>query len=259
MVSLSSETIAQRTGGKPPTLRRRLEKFYRKYLRYWLWRSRNPFAPFHEYYVRLVGRKLARGRSHRALGTGYREAAEEYFVGVLRHFGLRPEHVLLDYGCGSLRLGKHALAYLEPGNYVGVDVTDLFYRSGLEVIDPALVAAKQPRLAVIGPQSPELLRERPADFLACWHVISKVPERELPDFFRSLLAHMGPRTRALIQISTGRKRERKGLVSWRAPVESYIAVLRRVAPGIDARVHQLPAELTGEGRLTVLELSRAKS
>ncbi|MCW5731390.1 MAG: class I SAM-dependent methyltransferase [Alphaproteobacteria bacterium] len=257
MVSLTTEVRTIPAGSRRSALRRWLEKFYRKHLRYPLWRLRHPRAPFHQYYVDLVGGKLARGRSHRALGTDYREAAESYFVGVLRHFGLRPEHVLLDYGCGSLRLGKHAIAYLDPGNYVGLDITDLFFKAGLEVLDPALLSARQPRLAVIGEASPGWLRERPADFVACWHVISKVPERELPDFFRNLLAHMGPRTRALIQVSTGRRREKKGLVSWRAPVESYVEVLRRVAPEMATKVHELPAELTGEGPLTVLEVRRA--
>jgi cyclopropane fatty-acyl-phospholipid synthase-like methyltransferase len=35
--------------------------------------------------------------------------------------GLRPEHRLLDIGCGSLRGGVHFIRYLESGNYYGVD------------------------------------------------------------------------------------------------------------------------------------------
>ncbi|MFZ9880408.1 MAG: hypothetical protein ACO3QC_03285 [Phycisphaerales bacterium] len=35
--------------------------------------------------------------------------------------GLRPEHVLLDFACGSLRGGVHFVPYLEPGNYLGFD------------------------------------------------------------------------------------------------------------------------------------------
>lgn len=35
--------------------------------------------------------------------------------------GLRPEHRLLDFGCGALRLGILAIPYLEEGNYFGVD------------------------------------------------------------------------------------------------------------------------------------------
>ena len=35
--------------------------------------------------------------------------------------GLRPEHYLLDVGCGPLRGGVHFVRYLEAGHYYGVD------------------------------------------------------------------------------------------------------------------------------------------
>lgn len=35
--------------------------------------------------------------------------------------GLKPQHFLLDVGCGSLRGGVHFIRYLEPGHYFGVD------------------------------------------------------------------------------------------------------------------------------------------
>ena len=35
--------------------------------------------------------------------------------------GLKPEHKLLDVGCGPLRGGIKFINYLEPGNYYGVD------------------------------------------------------------------------------------------------------------------------------------------
>lgn len=35
--------------------------------------------------------------------------------------GLRPEHRLLDVGCGPLRAGVHFIGYLEPGHYAGID------------------------------------------------------------------------------------------------------------------------------------------
>jgi SAM-dependent methyltransferase len=35
--------------------------------------------------------------------------------------GLRPEHHLLDVGCGPLRGGIRFIAYLEPGHYAGVE------------------------------------------------------------------------------------------------------------------------------------------
>lgn len=35
--------------------------------------------------------------------------------------GLREHHRLLDFGCGSLRLGRLAIPYLRPGGYFGVE------------------------------------------------------------------------------------------------------------------------------------------
>jgi SAM-dependent methyltransferase len=40
---------------------------------------------------------------------------------LLYALGLRQHHRLLDVGCGSLRAGRMFIAYLEPGNYVGVE------------------------------------------------------------------------------------------------------------------------------------------
>jgi SAM-dependent methyltransferase len=42
---------------------------------------------------------------------------------ALRAAGLRPHHRLLDVGCGAMRLGLRAVAYLDPGNYYGVDAS----------------------------------------------------------------------------------------------------------------------------------------
>ena len=40
---------------------------------------------------------------------------------LLFALGLRDHHRLLDFGCGSLRFGRLAIPYLQPGNYVGLE------------------------------------------------------------------------------------------------------------------------------------------
>ncbi|MCA3265841.1 MAG: class I SAM-dependent methyltransferase [Azospirillum sp.] len=40
---------------------------------------------------------------------------------ALKAAGLQRHHRLLDVGCGAMRLGLKAVAYLETGNYYGVD------------------------------------------------------------------------------------------------------------------------------------------
>lgn len=59
--------------------------------------------------------------------------------------GLRPEHRLLDMGCGALRGGVRFVEYLDPGHYFGVDVNQSLLEAGYErELDDAL-RAKLPR------------------------------------------------------------------------------------------------------------------
>lgn len=40
---------------------------------------------------------------------------------ILKHYGLKKNHSLLDVGCGSLRAGKYALKYLYKNKYYGIE------------------------------------------------------------------------------------------------------------------------------------------
>lgn len=59
---------------------------------------------------------------HQAIGGDW-----EVYGAVQRDFlikqGLRPEHRLLDFGCGTGRLARVIVPYLNVGNYTGVDVS----------------------------------------------------------------------------------------------------------------------------------------
>jgi SAM-dependent methyltransferase len=67
----------------------------------------------------------------------------------LQEQGLKPEHYLLDVGCGPLRGGVHFIGYLAPGHYYGVDKNAKVLetarelelkRYGVEDKNPTLVA-----------------------------------------------------------------------------------------------------------------------
>ena len=44
--------------------------------------------------------------------------------------GLKPDHKLLDIGCGSMRGGVHFVSYLENSNYYGVDCNKALLDAG---------------------------------------------------------------------------------------------------------------------------------
>lgn len=73
---------------------------------------------------------LARGR-HRDIVGGRWDETGRLQLNLLQKAGLRPEHQLLDIGCGSLRLGCKAVPYLAPGNYWGTDQSGELMRHGL--------------------------------------------------------------------------------------------------------------------------------
>ena len=60
--------------------------------------------------------------------------------------GLKPHHLLLDLGCGSLRGGVRFVAYLDPGHYYGVDLNQPLLDVGYDKeIVPAGLGGRLPR------------------------------------------------------------------------------------------------------------------
>lgn len=67
-------------------------------------------------------------------------APDEYFslwdefgdwqLDALKSIGLKPQHRLLDFGCGAMRLGLSAIEYLDDGNYYGVDALPAYIAAG---------------------------------------------------------------------------------------------------------------------------------
>lgn len=75
------------------------------------------------YYNEAGIRSLLPGAGHRSLVGGLWEEMGNLQQDFLVSEGMLPDHRLLDIGCGSLRLGRLASAYLKPGNYWGTDIS----------------------------------------------------------------------------------------------------------------------------------------
>jgi SAM-dependent methyltransferase len=65
---------------------------------------------------------------------------------LMTTLGLRQHHRLLDVGCGSLRIGRLLIPYLQAGRYVGVEPNRWLVESGIDgEVGHDLVRIKQPR------------------------------------------------------------------------------------------------------------------
>lgn len=87
-------------------------------------------AEFSSYYrTRDVAAEVNRGHHRDQIGGMWDEIGGLQFE-LLKAQGLRPNHRLLDIGCGCLRGGIHFVAYLESGNYFGLDLNESLLDAG---------------------------------------------------------------------------------------------------------------------------------
>jgi hypothetical protein len=190
-----------------------------KRLHYWRWRLRHPFGNFQSYYVDLVEQRLDAGEAHETLGAKYKDpvdfaASGEAIVDFLRGQGLDPRHRLVDYGCGSLRVGRHIMSYLDPGNYVGMDITDRFFSDGLTEIGKEAVEHARPTMRVISDSSIEEIAGMSPDWIFSTGVVIHVPPGDMQGFVDRLWSLSRAGTRFVIRFRAAETGERRTGVSW---------------------------------------------
>jgi SAM-dependent methyltransferase len=79
-----------------------------------------------------IQRAVDRGEHREVVGGLWDEIGELQYRFLIDN-GLRPPHIFLDIGCGSLRAGVHLIRYLGAGNYIGVDINQSLLDAGFAV------------------------------------------------------------------------------------------------------------------------------
>ena len=99
---------------------------------------------------RAITKAASQGRHRSIVGGGW-DAIGALQLSFLRAHGLKPEHTLLDVGCGSLRAGVHLVPYLNAGNYFGIDLNQSLLDAGFDKeIVPLKLEDKLPRKNLAG-------------------------------------------------------------------------------------------------------------
>lgn len=118
------------------------------------------------YYDReAVAASVAAG-NHRAIVGGLWDQVGQLQFDFVTNAGLKPNHSLLDIGCGSFRGGIHFARYLEEGNYYGLDINQPLIDAGYEnELVPLGLDKKVPRTNLISNENFNFsLFERQFDF-----------------------------------------------------------------------------------------------
>jgi hypothetical protein len=112
----------------------------------------------------------------------------------LVEMGLRPEHVLLDIACGSLRAGVRFIPYLNPGNYLGLDIDPILVEHGRKVeLGETLWELKRPEIAISSSFEFSKLSKQP-DFAVAQSLFTHLIEPDIALCLRNLQAWTKPST-----------------------------------------------------------------
>lgn len=115
------------------------------------------------------------------------ERMRDWQFQFLQNEGLTPEDTLLDLGCGVCRGGTAFIDYLEPGNYVGMDISSRALQHAHRHIHELGLGSKSPTLIQNDDLSFADVDGLDADYLLAQSVWSHLP----PDRLDDCLANMG--------------------------------------------------------------------
>jgi hypothetical protein len=177
-----------------------------------------------EQYVARTFRRMAAGHLRETLGLEVRDEAEtrgrsERWFAQLMALGLRPSDLCVEYGCGSLWCAEPFIQYLQPGRFIGLDVTDGFYALGRQRLG-SLLDDKKVRLGVISRQS---LREAAAlgpNFVYSHRVLHHVPRYALARYMRNICSLLHEQT-VLVMENVPRARGKSSIRTPRYTVTEF--------------------------------------
>lgn len=234
------------------------------------WKRHSPLASFAEFYAERVATKILTGRHHKTLGArawepGHGPGIEldrfsfaarglENWAQVL-DFGVTTDMRCVDYGCGSLRIGQHAIRYLDVGNYWGVDVTDVFIAEGLKLIDPKLIEARKPQFGTIDDGLLARIRVWEPDFIFANAVLVHVPPAELTLFFKRIQSIMTRRSKVVIIYISSERTKRVKSMNWaysEATIREAVQTAGVTFKTMFVDVHKGPQFVDGRPRRALL-------
>lgn len=193
-------------------------------LKKWMFRSA-PTRLYLALYARDTDRRVVENPS-RASGHP-EEAVAPIVMAYVRHLELEPHHRLLDFGCGTLRTGKHLIDYLEPGRYVGVDISRgaVDYARDLITRKESL-SRKAPRVELVEPFQ-ELELPRPPDFILCHSVFTHLVRPAARRTLSQLRLVMGEETTLALTAFCGESYGHRSYKNIQYPLSELVEMARQ--------------------------------
>jgi SAM-dependent methyltransferase len=180
-------------------------------------------------YVNHEMRKLRAGIPHPTLGTHTKTDGLLEFNALVQA-GLKPQHCVVDFGCGTLRLGRHLIAFLDPGNYWGLDITERFLKLGISALGPAALSKiKLSHLHTISRSALKLAAAARPDVVLVAGVLQCLPPRKMRQVIRDLASMCCPSTQILITLLESESTKRLGRFAFRHSLKEVSLAAERAA------------------------------
>ena len=136
---------------------------------------------------------------------GFRGQFDEhrrFQISLLKERGLAPSHHLLEIGCGPLTGGIPIIAYLEPGNYVGIDVRSSVLDMSWKEVGKAGLSAKNPRLICSASFGDSELADQRFDFIFSFSVLYHLTDEILAAYFAAVRKRLKPTGQCQANVNT---------------------------------------------------------
>ncbi|MES5817204.1 class I SAM-dependent methyltransferase [Streptomyces sp. RG80] len=101
--------------------------------------------------------------------------------------GLRPEHHMLEIGCGNLRAGRLFIGHLDTGHYYGIDISPAILLAAQDTLVREHLQPRLPHLALVDDLTFKFLPDGYFDVVHAHSVFSHSPRQVVEQCF----AHVG--------------------------------------------------------------------
>lgn len=119
---------------------------------------------------------------HAAAIGGDWEAHGPLQLKFMRSRGMTPESSLLDFGCGTGRFARHAVPFLNPGNYTGMDISKGALGYALRLSEKEGWAARNPTF-ILGNGSMDVVCGKRFDFMWAHSIFTHLPPEIIDGIF----------------------------------------------------------------------------
>jgi SAM-dependent methyltransferase len=141
---------------------------------------------------RATDEEILAKEGHREFVGGFWDMMGKLQFDFLVSQGLKPNHVLLDIACGSLRAGRLLIPYLDPGNYLGIDKHAEVIEAGkAKEIDQDTLQSRHPEFVVSDSFEFERFSQQP-DFCMAQSLFTHLDKKDIRLCFGKLSAFAKP-------------------------------------------------------------------